>query len=384
MAAYCAAFVGARLCSVKDARIRFATKTPFWIELKRRVDAHFEATGESRGGGRRMLLKTAVIFAWLFAGYAAALVWGPSSWLAVIAFGLSCGLATAGLGMSVQHDGGHRAYSERPWLNRAAAAVLDFVGASSHVWRVKHGIVHHTYPNIEGADDDIEAGVFGRLAPGQPHRPMHRWQHLYLWPLYGFLTAKWFIYDDLHDLVRGRVGNHPLRWPRGAELAIFVVGKLAHLSWAIVVPMLVLGPVRGLLFYAALSAACGVTLAVVFQLAHCVEEAEFFAPTGPQELDFAAHQLATTVDFARRSKLVTWYVGGLNFQAVHHLFPRVCHLHYPALAEIIEATAAEYGVRYTATDRLSTALASHYRWLERMGAGEVREAPVEAETGLAA
>ena len=367
---------------VKDTRVRFNKNSAFWIELRRRVDAYFATADLPRDGGARMLSKTAIIFAWLIGSYIGLLALG-GSWLAVIGFGISCGLATAGLGMAVQHDGGHLAYSSKRGINRAAASVLDLLGASSYVWRTKHGVVHHTYPNVEGADDDLDAGPFARLSPGQRHRGMHRFQHLYMWPLYGFLTAKWFLLDDFRDLARGRVGNHPLAAPRGSELLIFTLGKLAHLSWAIVVPILVLGLGKALVFYAALSAACGITLSVVFQLAHCVEEAEFIDPDAhgqPIVLGFAEHQLATTIDFARDSKWLSWYVGGLNFQAVHHLFPRVCHLHYPAIAKIVEQTAAEHGVRYAATPTLRAALRSHYRWLRRMGSGERIPIPASERT----
>jgi linoleoyl-CoA desaturase len=333
---------------------------------------------QSRRGGWRMLVKTAILFAWLFIGYLGLLVLGDGSWLAVVGFGIACGLATAGLGMAVQHDGGHRAYSERPAINRLMASVLDLLGASSYVWRVKHGILHHSYPNIEGVDDDIDAAPFARLSPGQPHHRLHRFQHLYMWPLYGFLTAKWFLVDDFRNLAHGRVGRHPLRRPRGVELGIFVIGKLVHFGWALIVPIVLLGVAKAAIFYVVFSAACGVTLAVVFQLAHCVEEAEFPQPTGEHASDFAEHQLATTVDFARDNPLLSWYVGGLNFQAVHHLYPRICHLHYPALAKIVEQTAAEHGVRYTAISGLAAALRSHYRWLRRMGAGERRPAAISA------
>lgn len=365
---------------MRDTRIRFDTRTPFALDLRARVDDYFDSTARRRDGAGRMVVKTAIIFAWLFASLAGLIVLGES-WFATLGFGISAGLATAGLGMAVQHDGGHLAYSDRRGLNRAAASVLDLLGASSYVWRIKHGVVHHTYPNVEGADDDIDAAPFGRLAPGQPHRPMHRFQHLYMWVLYGFLTAKWFVYDDYRDLAKGTVGNHPVKPPRGRELAIFIVGKVVHAAWALALPIATVGLARGLVFYAALSAACGVTLAVVFQLAHCVEEAEFVDPVNAEgRLDFSAHQLATTVDFARGNKLLGWYVGGLNFQAVHHLFPRVCHLHYPALSEIVERTARDHGVRYTAIDSLGAALASHYRWLRRMGRGERRAEPVWADS----
>jgi linoleoyl-CoA desaturase len=125
-----------------------------------------------------------------------------------------------------------------------------------------------------------------------------------------------------------------------------------------------------LTYYAAASALVGVVLAVVFQLAHSTEAAAF--QRGPAWSDrvadgWAAHQVHTTVDFARRNRLLTWYLGGLNFQVEHHLFPRICHVHYPQLSRIVEAECLEHGVSYTAHDGLSGAISSHWLWLRRMG-----------------
>src|SRR6266404_5678404 len=102
---------------------------------------------------------------------------------------------------------------------------------------------------------------------------------------------------------------------------------------------------------------------LVFQLGHCVEEAAFPLPrpdTGRMEAAWAVHQVETTVDFARDSRLITWFVGGLTFQIEHHLFPRICHLHYPALATLVEETSKEFGLRYQAHKTLRAALVSHF------------------------
>lgn len=82
---------------------------------------------------------------------------------------------------------------------------------------------------------------------------------------------------------------------------------------------------------------------------------------------WAVHQVETTVDFARHSRVLSWYLGGLNFQVEHHLFPKVCHFHYPALSRIVEATCAEYGVRYRFHPTFRAGVAAHYRWLRLMG-----------------
>jgi linoleoyl-CoA desaturase len=86
--------------------------------------------------------------------------------------------------------------------------------------------------------------------------------------------------------------------------------------------------------------------------------------------DWATHQVTTTVDFARGNRVLSWYLGGLNFQVEHHLFPRICHLHYPALSPIVEATCRAHGVRYTAQPSLRAAVGANVRWLRALGRGE--------------
>jgi linoleoyl-CoA desaturase len=158
--------------------------------------------------------------------------------------------------------------------------------------------------------------------------------------------------------------------PTGRKLAGVVVGKLLFYGWVVVVPLLYHPLWKVALGYALASFVLGLTLSTVFQLAHCVEEADFtdVPESGkPFPRDWAAHQVEATVDFARGNPLVSWYLGGLNFQVVHHLFPRVCHLHYPAISRIVEQACQEHGVRYRAQASVGAALRSHVRWLKRMG-----------------
>ena len=360
---------------MKETRVRFQTRTLFQLDLRKRIDAYLKVEGRERAGFRAILIKAVILFAALGVGLALALGLGVGSWPFVLIGALIAGLAMAGLGMSVQHDGGHRSFSRSPALNRAAASVLDFLGGSSHVWHYKHGVAHHTYPNMQGADEDIALEPLARMAPGQRRRSFHRFQHLYMPLVYGIISLKWVWLDDYRRIAKGRVASSALPRPRGSALAILIAGKLIHLAWALVLPIVVLGWAKGLVFYNLMYFACGFTLALVFQLAHCVEEAEFIAlPIAANapliERDFAAHQVATTVDFARDNRWLSWYVGGLNFQVVHHLFPRVCHVHYRGLAPIVEQCCADHGVAYKSNPSLSAAIGSHLRWLRRMGQAE--------------
>jgi linoleoyl-CoA desaturase len=359
-------------------RVRFPRDDGFHADVKRRVAAHLEATGRPRWGAGAMHAKTAAILAWFAGSYALLLVWGGSSAWVAVASTVSIALATAGIGFAVMHDANHGAYSRSPRVNRAWSLALDFVGASSYVWRFKHNVHHHTYANVDGMDADIDAGPFLRLAGSQRRRGYHRWQHLYAWPLYGVLHLKWWFVDDVADLVRGRIGPHPFPRPRGHELAAFLGGKAAFVSWALVAPLLVFPSGWTVVLLLLGSLVLGIVLSTVFQLAHAVPDATFHAarsgerrmPTG-----WAEHQVRATVDFAPRSRLLGWYLGGLNFQVEHHLLPDVCHVHYPALAGIVEETCKAYGVPYRAEPTLGSAVAAHYRHLRALGRGRRAQAP---------
>jgi linoleoyl-CoA desaturase len=318
-----------------------------------------------------MYVKTAILLAGFSASYVL-LVFVARTWEEGVLLATLLGLFGAGIGLNIQHDGGHRAYSSRPWINRLMAMTLDLLGGSSYLWRWKHGVFHHTYVNITGHDTDIDLGGLGRLAPQQKWRAYHRWQHVYLWPLYGLLTIKWQCFGDFRAFLLGRIHEHPVPRPTGWELVIFIGGKVVFFALAFGIPMQFHSPWVVLGYYALSGIVMGFLLSVVFQVAHCVEEAEFPEPrTGHLDHAWAVHQAETSVDFSRQSWLVSWLLGGLNFQIEHHLFPRISHVHYPAISELVEQTCREFGIRYTAHPSFRAGITSHFRWLRRMGMPDV-------------
>jgi linoleoyl-CoA desaturase len=338
--------------------IKFEGDAGFHAELKRRVHADFRSANLSTHGGPRIWLKSAILLGWFAASYAL-LVFGVTTWWLAAPVALSLVFAMAGIGFSIQHDANHGAYSSKPSVNRLMGLTLDMVGASSYLWYWKHNVLHHTYPNVAGADPDLDAEPFARLSTGQAHRRLYRLQQFYMWGLYGFLFLKWHLVDDFQNVVQGRILTHPIKRPRGLRFVELFAGKAVFFGWALVVPLLLHRWWVVLIFYGAMCSALGLLLAVVFQLAHCTEEAGFLG-------------IHTTVDFARTNRLLTWYLGGLNFQIEHHLFPRICHIHYPRISRIVEAGCAEYGLRYVAHEGVWTALSSHWRWLARMGRADAR------------
>lgn len=359
---------------------KFDTNDQFRRELRRRVEQYFSQSGRQPRDCPQMYVKSAVVLACLVTTYTW-LVFGAATWWVAVPLAMLLGLSLAAVGFNIQHDGGHSAYSEHRWINRLAARALDLLGGSSYIWARKHNSIHHSYTNITGQDDDINVGFLGRLSPYQPRLALHRYQHLYLWVLYGFLAVKWHVVDDFRDLLTGRVGQHPFPRPRGRDLALLLGGKAAFFALAFGVPLLLHPWWIVLTFYGIASLVEGVVLSVVFQLAHCVEEADFPLPspdTGRMATAWAEHQIQTTVNFAPRNRLLSWWIGGLNYQIEHHLFPQICHVHYPALAPLVQQTCGEFGLRYAVNPTFRAGVASHFRWLRQMGRPEVESTDTAA------
>jgi linoleoyl-CoA desaturase len=350
-------------------RLKFADDGGFQHEIRRRVAAKLQDLGRPERDCPQMYRKTAIIFAIFIAAYGS-LVFVAQAWWQAVPLAVVLAFSVVAIGFNVMHDASHNAYSDHPWLNRLMAVSLDLVGGSSYFWRWKHVVFHHMFVNVVGYDTDINLAGLGRLTPHHPRAWFHRWQHWYVWVLYGAMVIKWHLYDDFRLAVNGRMGDHVVSRPRGLQVAVFLGGKVIFLVLAFGIP-LALHPLWVVAsVYALTAVVIGVVLGVVFQLAHCVEEADFPLDRTPGHMDqaWAAHQVETSVDFARGSRAAAWLLGGLNFQIEHHLFARICHVNYPVIAAVVEKTCEEFGVRYSQHPTLLGALRSHYRWLRRLGA----------------
>ncbi len=348
-----------------------AAKGPdFFTELRAEVSAYFTATGKSRHANAEMVIKTIALLTVYLGTYALILTSGWS--LGVLwALCVVMGIAMAGIGFAVAHDAVHGAYSANATVNRLIGYTMNLVGGSSYVWSITHNVVHHTYTNIPDYDEDLEVAPILRLSRSAPWWPIHRYQHLFGWLLYGFATIFWVFVKDYRKLLKPNIGpyenkRHPLR-----EVAITIIGKLLYYAYMIVLPLLVLDITwwQFAIGFVTLQFTAGLILGVVFQLAHVVEGPE--QPTGDAtgrlSRTWAEHQLATTADFDRHNRWLSWYVGGLNFQVVHHLFPKVCSVHYPALSPIVERVAARHGLTYHIQPSFATAVRSHAQMLYQLG-----------------
>ncbi|ANI89164.1 fatty acid desaturase [Arachidicoccus ginsenosidimutans] len=350
---------------------KFAKATnSFHVELKHRINNYFESTGKPTTGGFRLFSKAVFLEAALVVLYISAVFFTPEKTWVDILLCVLMGIVIAGIGFNIMHDGGHGSFSKHPLMNRIAAYSTELVGASQFMWNMKHNVIHHAYTNIDGVDDDIDAKPFLRMATTQKKYKMHRFQHLYFWILYAVLYLYWVLMNDYTKYFKRKVGDIPLKKMRTKDHILFWAFKVVYCAIFIVIPMARLGFVDWLVGYLAVCCTTGLILSVVFQLAHTVEHTQFPMPdkaTGKMEDEWAVHQLKTTANFATKNKLISWYVGGLNFQVEHHLFPKISHIHYPAINKIVKQACKEYNVTYIEYKYMASAFVSHVHFLREMG-----------------
>jgi len=359
---------------------QFDSGGDFINELRREVELYLQPRRTRLRGRLQLYAKTVVAFGLLLAAWSTLVSDRRGVWLGLLCLaGLVLG--TVLTAFCVQHDANHGAYFRTRRFNHLMGWTADaLLGISSYTWRVKHNVAHHTYTNVDGYDDDISQVPFARLVPLQTPRPWYRLQHYYIWSLYSLMVLRWQTGGDAIALIQGRVGRSALRVPRRWDLVGLLAGKAIFVSWAIVVPLVVYPWWVVLAGYVGFTMATSVITATTFQLAHCVEEADFASAEqlAAVRRNWAVHEVETTVDFCPRNVVLTWVLGGLNYQIEHHLFPRVPHTHYAHIAEIVQRGCAKHGVRYTAQPSLRVAIRSHYRHLRAMGRLGL---PVEIEMG---
>ena len=340
----------------------------FFNALKESVDQYFQENNLRKTGNWKLYLKTAILIPAAIGMYLA-LLFLPMHWALAVLICAILGVTMASIGFNVMHDACHGSYSTKSWVNEIFGLTHNFLGGNASLWKIKHNIVHHTYTNVDGVDDDINNMPFMRECRTQPWKPMHRYQGIYMFLLYGFTSLFMFGMDYVKYFSR-KMYTTPIRHLEKKDHILFWAGKLFFIAMYIVVPIIVVGWKPWLVGFFVTQFALGLTLALVFQLAHVVEHAEFeSAGIDPVRIEneWAIHQVKTTANFAARNPIVTWMVGGLNYQIEHHLFPRISHIHYPALSRIVRETCEQFDLRYNYFPTTRKAIASHYRFMMEMG-----------------
>lgn len=345
-------------------------KSNFFNTIRIRVDDYFNSQKISKKANRAMIIKTVFYLALLVFLYGIILVEVfPLLVNLVLAMGL--GMTMAFIGFNICHDALHGSYSSRPWINKTLGFLFNLIGANVYIWNITHNKIHHTYTNIVGHDGDLEvAPGLVRVCAQEKRKRIHRYQHIYAFFLYSLASMSWFFRKDYKKFFQKRIGKHENKHPKIEYFNLFFY-KLVYYGIFIIIPLIVMDITwwQFLIGFLAMNFAEGLVLGLVFQLAHLVENTSFPNPQENENIEeaWAQHQMRTTANFARKSSLATFLCGGLNFQIEHHLFPKICHIHYPAISELVKTTALEFGLPYHENETFFRALRSHYNFLKKAG-----------------
>jgi linoleoyl-CoA desaturase len=354
------------------AKIKFNNSNPeFFNTLKARVNVYFEDKSIKETGNYKLYTKTVILSTTLVLSYLWMVFFTPEAWWISILVCSLMGLNVAAIGFNVMHDGAHGSYSSKEWVNKFMGFSLNILGGNVYLWSQKHNINHHSYTNVEGLDDDIDIKPFIRVHSTQKRYWFHRFQHYYSLLLYGTTYLFWVFANDFNKYFTGKIALHTkMRKMDVPEHVNFWVSKGLYIFFFIVLPFYFVGVVPTIVGYLVMACVAGMVISVVFQLAHVVEEAEFITPTSDSmkiETEWAKHQINTTVNFATKSRSMSWLLGGLNFQVEHHLFPRISHVHYPAINKIVKQTCEEFGIMYKEFPTVMSAIRSHLMHLKAAG-----------------
>jgi linoleoyl-CoA desaturase len=334
---------------------RFTASQDFYNDLRRRVNSYFEETNQPQTGNWKLFTKALILITLHIIFYSLLVFFKLNGWVGLL-FCVLLGLTTTGIGFNIM-------------LLTPHEFTLNIIGGNDYLWRFKHNVLHHSFTNIDGMDDDIQIGPMMRMCETQEHRWFHRFQSFYFVVLYSLLYITWMFFFDYKKYFTKEVNGHEFPKMKLWDHVSFWAGKAISHFLFLILPIIMVGAVDFLIGFLVFMFVTGFIISIIFQLAHTVEHAEFPIPTDTNKIEneWAIHQIQTTANFATRSPIWTWFCGGLNFQIEHHLFPSMSHIHYPKISKIVKETCAEHGVFYNEFPRFRTAVASHWKFLNELG-----------------
>lgn len=343
----------------------------FAAAVRKNVNDYFKEKGISTKGNAFLAIQSLAMLLIYIVPFVMLFTVQMSPWTAM-AMAMIMGVGMAGVGMCIMHDGVHNAYSKKDWVNNLAGGTMFLLGSTVVNWKIQHNVLHHTYTNIEGNDEDIAVRGPIRLSEHAPLKKIHRFQYIHAFFFYGLITL-FKLTKDFSQLARynkeGLTRQQHIN--PVMEYSKMIIVKLLYLFVLIGLPIL-FTPFswwQVLLGFFIMHWVGGCIMSAIFQMAHVVEGAVQPLPNseGVIQNEWAVHELKATSDFARDNLFFNWYAGGLNFQIEHHLFPNICHVHYRKIAPIVEKTAKQFGFTYNLKPTFIDAFASHVRRLKALG-----------------
>lgn len=351
------------------AKISFNNKdNQFFQSIKNSVNNYFAEKKLKPTGNWQLYHKAAILIPLAVVIYLF-LLFGEYALIPGILLCITLGLTMVSIAFNVMHDACHGSFSGKKWVNDVMGLTMNALGSNAFIWKIKHNVVHHTYTNVDGIDDDIAKSPLLRQCVSQKWLPAHRFQFIYMFFLYMVSTILWVLLTDLLKYFSKKVVVTDMKMPM-KEHIIFWGSKILYFVFYAIIPIIAVGWLPWLIGYLIVNVTMGMSLSLVFQLAHVVEKTEF-AEAGEEAVKsddpWAVHQVKSTANFATGNPIVTWFVGGLNFQVEHHLFPKVSHIHYPAISRIVKENCAKFGLPYHDYQTMTGAVYSHIKIMKLLG-----------------
>ncbi|MCA1752510.1 MAG: fatty acid desaturase [Cryomorphaceae bacterium] len=368
--------MSAKPVDTKKYRFSHRKDKDFNKTLRERVNAYFTDKGITPHANTNAIVKTIFMLTLYFAPFAALFIFGVTNLWIFFGLWVMMGFGAAGIGVNIMHDANHGAFSSSPRVNKIMGMWMNFIGGSADTWKLQHNVLHHTYTNVEGVDHDIAGPPMLRFSPHQPAKPMHKYQYIYAWFLYGLMTLFRSFVTDFTNAYRFKKFGIVREGKDFKKLVSGVIfWKVIYFGYVLVLPMIFLpvSPWITLLGFTAMHFVLGLTLALIFQCAHVMETCEYPLPNDKGEMDnnWAVHQMMTTTNFSPKNRVFSWFIGGLNYQVEHHLFQHICHVHYRDLSKIVSQTAEEFGIQYKTQKNFVTAVWGHAKMLKQLGTEKV-------------
>jgi len=363
--------VSAKKTKMKTVKFINKDRVQFAATLRKKVNTYFKEKKISQKGNFGLIAKAAIMLCVYLVPFVMILIFPMSAWLLIL-LSVVMGIGMSGVGMAVMHDGLHGSFSKKGWLNKLFGNTMYLIGGNVFNWKMQHNIFHHTFTNINGYDEDIRSRVVIRMSHEEPLKKFHRFQYLYVFFFYSLMTLSKLVGDffQLHDYNKSGVTKEQNAKPK-LETFKLILSKALYIIIAIGLPMLLTSFLwwQILLGFLVMHLTAGLIMSSIFQMAHVVEGADQPIPDANGNIDneWAIHELLTTANFAKENRLLSWYIGGLNFQIEHHLFPNISHTHYRKIAPIVKETAKEFGLPYNEKKTFLHALISHIKMLKELG-----------------
>ncbi len=358
-----------------DVKYKKDNEHSFFSVVNQRVNDYFVSNKLSKKTNAFGIFKAVFFCSVYIALYCGVIFANGNTTLLLICFPF-IGFVQICLVLNMGHEGVHSSFSENKTINHLFGYTFDLLGSSGYLWKMRHVYSHHPCPMVPDSDVDIQQTGMLTFMPMESPPNAFKYQKVYAPILYCFYTLNAILKRDWTDFFSYKIGSKTVKHSK-AEAISFVVSKIIYINYILVLPLIFSGCSwqMVLLGFFFMHVVASISAAVALFPAHLYEESIFPEPDENGEINttWAEHQMSVTMDFGTRLPFAAFFFGGINYHAVHHLFPTVAHVHFPEIRKILVATAAEFEIPYNHRPSLNKAVVSHWRLLRKNGVAQMNE-----------